>query len=126
MVLNPTSSPSEHPFGYARVLGIYHANVVYIGRDDVIDYQPRRLEFLWVRWYQVHGPLGGWATGLLDRVHFPPMSHEESFSFLDPADVLRGCHIVPAFSQGKVHADGMGMSHLAMDSKDWKSYYVLR
>jgi hypothetical protein len=33
---------------------------------------------------------------------------------------------VPAFSQGKVHVDGIGMSHLARDSDDWKAYYINR
>ena len=69
---------------------------------------------------------GGWDAGLLDRVHFPPINHEESFGFLDPADVLRSCHILPAFLQGKVHSDGVGMSHLALDLNDWRSYYVNR
>ena len=129
IVLNPTatSSPSEHPFWYARVLGIYYANVIYHNTTDrLIDYQPRHLEVLWVRWYQVDNPLGDWAAGVLDRVHFPPMNHDDSFGFLDPANILRTCHIIPAFSQGKVHADGIGMSHLAMDTNDWKSYFVNR
>jgi hypothetical protein len=125
MVLD-SSSPLEHPFRYAQVLGIYHANVIYIGNGDVIDYQPRRLEFLWVRWYQVDDPSGGWDVKRLDRVRFPPMNREDSFGFLDPADVLRSCHIVPAFSRGRVHADGIGISHLAKDSNDWKAYYINR
>jgi len=106
MVLNPDSSPSEHPFVYACVLGIFHANVIYLGRD-IMDYQAQRLEFLWVRWYKVDRH-GGWDAGLLDRVHFPPINHEESFSFLDPADVLWSCHILPTFLKGKVHSDGVG------------------
>ena len=123
MVLNP--GVSEHPFWYARVLGIYHVNVVYAG-DGTVDYLPRRLEFLWVRWYQMDNVPVSWTNKCLDRVHFPPMMREDSFGFLDPSDILRGCHLMPAFSRGKVHPDGAGVSHCAQDSRDWKAYYVGR
>ena len=36
-----------HPFKYARVLGVYHVNAVYIGPGST-DYQPCQIEFLWV------------------------------------------------------------------------------
>ena len=41
----------SHPFWYARILGVFHANVVYTGAG-MRDYAPRRLEFLWVRWFE--------------------------------------------------------------------------
>lgn len=40
MVLADSSSTSGEEFMYARVLGIYHANVVYVGAGS-LDYQPR-------------------------------------------------------------------------------------
>jgi hypothetical protein len=54
------------------------------------------------------------------------MAHEDAFGFLDPADVLRGCHIIPAFAAKKRYADGKGLSRCAGDSGDWNSYYVNR
>jgi hypothetical protein len=120
-VLKPTTSPSEHPFWNARVLGIYHVNAIYAGAD-FIDYNPRRLDFLWVRWCK-EVAIGDWISGRLDRVSFSPMANSGSFGFLDPANVLRGCHIIPAFSQGPVHSDGSGISCFAQDSNDWQSYY---
>jgi hypothetical protein len=30
---------ASHPFRYARVLGVYHVNVIYVGAG-MIDYQP--------------------------------------------------------------------------------------
>lgn len=126
MVLNPRGPSSEHPFWYARVLGIYHINVVYTGMGTA-DYHPRRLEFLWVRWYeQVHDLATGWMAGSLDQVRFPPMDHEDSFGFVDPADVLRSCHIIPAFACGRLHSDNKGISKCAQDSTDWQTYYVNR
>ena len=119
-------STSGHLFRYARVLGVYHVNVIYVGHG-MIDYQPHRMEFLWVRWYEnVDVMRNGWLDQKLDRIRFPPVVKEGSFGFVDPADVLRGCHIVPAFAKGKLHPDGKGISCCAADSGDWAGYYVNR
>jgi hypothetical protein len=50
----------------------------------------------------------------------------DAFGFLDPIDVLRGCHVVPAFSRGRVHLDGKPFSNLAQDENDWSMYYINR
>ena len=116
----------DHPFKYARVLGVFHANVLYVGRG-MVDYQPRRMEFLWVRWYENSGVVpNGWKDDKLDCIQFPPMAMHDSFGFVDPVDVLRGCHIVPRFKKGKLHPDGRGLSRCAQDSEDWVQYYVNR
>ena len=120
MSLDSDASDDDHPFQYARVLGIFHANVIYLG-DETRDFNPRRLDFLWVRWYTLDG-----AVGCLDCVRFPPLAELDSFGFLDPADVLRCSHIVPLFSLGQVHLDGIGLSHHAQDADDWKSYCINR
>ena len=74
-------SMPTHPFLYARVLGIYHANVVYVGPGRV-DYQPRRMDFLWVRWYQrVASASAGWSARRLDRIRFPSVAEDSSFGF---------------------------------------------
>lgn len=127
MVLtNAHDEQDPHPFNYARILGLYHVNVVYVG-PGMVDYQPRRLDFLWVRWYRRMGMVrAGWDVRKLDRVHFPPMTDDGAFAFIDPADVMRCCHIVPAFSRGKAHVSGKGLSLCARDSSDWVAYYVNR
>ena len=117
--------PSAHPFCYGRVLGIYHANVIYVG-PGLKDYQPRRIEFLWVRWFEVLDRSAGWDHAALDSVRFPPMAQEDAFGFVDPADVLRCSHIIPAFADGQMHPDGIALSRNARDATDWKRYYVNR
>jgi hypothetical protein len=115
-----------HPFRYARVLGIYHANVVYVG-PGMTGYEPRRMEFLWVRWYHLEPTNStGWSAHKLDRIRFPPIAEDDSFGFIDPSDVLRSCHIIPAFACKKVHEDNKGLSRCARDLLDWVSYYVNR
>jgi hypothetical protein len=131
MVLNSAygdheNSGSSHPFCYARVLGVYHVNVVYIG-PGMRDYEPIRMEFIWVRWYhRVEVAQAGWGAYRLDKIQFLPMAEEEAFGFVDPLDVMRGCHIIPTFANGKLHTDGKGLSLCARDSSDWISYYVNR
>ncbi|KAG6912752.1 hypothetical protein DXG01_012439, partial [Tephrocybe rancida] len=86
MLLNPdfNGDPiTDHPYLYARVIGIYHANVVYAGRGDS-DYHPRRVEFLWVRWYTLVEE--GCGSRRLDKLCFPSLADEHSFGFVDPND----------------------------------------
>lgn len=117
---------SNHRFSYARVLGVFHANVIYAG-PGILDYAPRRMEFLWVRWFTYYGSCSvSWDNHRFDCVRFPPTASDWAFGFVDPGDVLRGCHVVPRFAKGPVHPDGIGLSRCAADSKDWKFYYVNR
>ena len=120
------SSSSPHRFLYARILGAYHANVIYTG-PGARDQNPRRINFLWVRWFEVVDPgSSGWSKSRLDFVRFPPMHQNSSFGFLDPRYVLRGCHILPAFAKGRRQLDGVGVSCCAKDGEDYHLYYVGR
>ena len=117
---------SSSDFLYARVLGAYHANVIYT-RPGMRDYTARCFNFLWVRWYHVVDPgSSGWRTSTLDTVRFPPMHEDNSFGFVDPNNVLRGCHILPAFAKGKREEANVNVSHCAKDTKDYLRYYVGR
>ena len=125
MVLS-NANADAHPFSYARVLGIFHANIIYTGPGSR-DFQSRRIEFLWVRWFEVlQDHFSTWEQRALDMVRFLPVTNEDAFSFVDPADVLRGCHIIPSFADGRLHVNGIAKSRCAGDSDDWKQYYVNR
>lgn len=118
------ASTHQHPFLYGSVIGIYHANIVYTG-PRMLNYNPTQFNFLWVRWYQnmpIEGPLNQRSPYRFDRLSFPPMASEGAFGFVDPADVLRSCHIIPAFNQGDCGVEGM--STFAQDSEDWEAYYI--
>ena len=122
MLHRPESEDDHHQFCYARIIGIYHANVQYIG-SGMKDYLPRRMDFLHVRWFEqvpqqdLHG---------LDALRFVQMNDPGSTDFVDPADMLRGCHLLPAFRHGKLHSEQVATSPIARDSDDWKYYYVNR
>ncbi|KZT20578.1 hypothetical protein NEOLEDRAFT_1158607 [Neolentinus lepideus HHB14362 ss-1] len=116
----------HHSFWYARVFGIYHANVILL--DSNGRGVPRRMDFLHVRWFGRDLSLeGGWKTRHLDRVGFVPESDSDAFGFLDPA-IIRGCHLIPAFSQART-SRLLGHSKLAQpqsEEDDWDTYYVNR
>jgi hypothetical protein len=125
MVLCPDNDQGSkgHRFIYGKVLGIYHVNVIHIG-VGMTDFTPIRVEFLWVRWYEPMEQISSWDTSTLDQLWFPPMDDKFSFNFIDPGDVLRGCHIIPVFTRGKRHDDRLGVSAFAGDKDDWRKYYV--
>ncbi|KAJ7097121.1 hypothetical protein B0H15DRAFT_920861 [Mycena belliarum] len=127
MLLSPEDS--THPFSYAQVVGIFHADIIHAvpGSDGV----PRRMEFLWVRRYRLDPT---WRSGFrrkrLHRVEFLPADDPLAFGFLDPDEVIRGSHLIPAFSTGTttefLDEDSIGRparEGLA-DNEDWRSYYV--
>ena len=123
MLLAP--SDSAHPFLYACVIGIFHANIIYTGSGSK-DYLPRCLEFLWVCWFEVVDVPAGWEHAALDSLRFVPMSQDDAYGFIDPANVLRGCHLILAFASGRMHPDGVSVLQDARDGADWKYYYVNR
>lgn len=132
MVLAPPSNnngdSSTHQYAYARVLGIYHANIIF-APPGTHAYKARRVEFLWVRWFKIIGdrPVEwGWERTRLDRLEFPPVKQDGSFGFLDPGDVVRSCHIIPRFFRDKCHPDGHGLSKTACDGGDWSEYFANR
>jgi len=118
----------RHQYIYARVLAIFHVNAFYLGMG-ISDNQPRRTEFLWVRWFEIidDRPVqDNWTLRRLNILQFLPVTHEHAFGFVDPADVLRGCHIIPRFAEGMRHVNTKGISRYARDSNDWCQYILAR
>ena len=114
---------SSNHFLYAQVLSGYHANVIYTG-PGMCDFEACHFNFLWVQWFEIVNPgSSGRSASKLDSVHFPPMN-KASFGFVDPKDVLQGCHILPAFAKGQRQNDGVGISRCAKDGKDYIQYFV--
>lgn len=118
------SSPSH--FRYGRVIGTYHVKAIYVG-PGMKNHTSHSFELLWVRWYDEVGQAGtGWQHSRLNRLRFAPLNDDDAFDLIDPADVLRGCHVIPRFSLGQKHSTGIGLSPLAQDSSDWTEYYISR
>ncbi|KZP03478.1 hypothetical protein FIBSPDRAFT_768897 [Athelia psychrophila] len=127
MVLSHSDDDTSPRFRYGRLLGTYHVKAIYLG-PGLQNHNSHHMEFLWVRWYdQVERASTGWDHRRLDRVQFAPINDDDAFGIVDPATVLRGCHVIPRFALGPKYSDPLqGLSHLASDSTDWIEYYVNR
>jgi hypothetical protein len=114
-------SDNTHPYWYCRVIGIFHAMVRRIGSSPT--YQ--QMDFLWVRWYglDMHAR-SGFKARRLHQVGF--LDDSGAFGFIDPHDIIRAVHLIPAFHHGMT-------THLLPPSiarrkeeqdKDYERYYV--
>lgn len=120
----------EHPYLYARILGIFHANVTYVGDlpGEEAGSRPtapfHRIDFLWVQWYEY---LGSKDQFSLDRLSLRPVQSATALDFLDPQDILRGVHLIPQFSLGESTAPLPSFRFSALkDQVLWKAYYINR
>ncbi|KIJ14639.1 hypothetical protein PAXINDRAFT_78720 [Paxillus involutus ATCC 200175] len=125
MLLAHADGSSTHPFCYARVLGIYHANVIY-ARPGARDYLSRHIEFLCVQWFEPMDGPAGYDHCALEIAKFVPMAKADAFGFIDPANIPRCCQFIPAYAEGQLHPNGIGISHnsVTCDHQDWKLYYA--
>jgi hypothetical protein len=127
MVLSRETGADAQPFWYARILGIFHCDVVHVGHA-ARNRSIQRMEFLWVRWFgAVPGHRSGFKMARLPKIGFMPDTDDEAFGFLDPSLVLRGCHLIPAFHEGRtanlLRTQGTAGRPLSEDD-DWVSLYV--
>ncbi|KAJ3978879.1 hypothetical protein F5890DRAFT_1422142, partial [Lentinula detonsa] len=99
MVYSADEDPKAHPYWYARVIGIFHADVVWMENGQV---RIEHMEFLWVWWMGVE-PRYQWGRkiGRLPKIGFIMESDAYAFGFLDPSLVIRACHLIPDFVTGR-------------------------
>lgn len=127
MVLSQENDPSAHPYWYAHIIGIYHTFVCHESSPD-----PILINFLWIHWYGLDFDQSshfGWKAHRLPKVGFVPDSPDASstaFGFLDPAQVIRGVHLIPCFLEG--FTDDLlepSLTWLLNEGDvDWRCYYV--
>lgn len=130
MVLSAENDNEDpHPYWYAHILGIYHADIRYLGPNSAISREPQRMEFLFVRWFgRDFTPQPGWKTKRLIRLGFVPGNDEIAFGFINPTQVIRSVHLIPAFAWGRTTKYIPEKSVIACGLKepddDWQLYYV--
>ena len=116
---------SYHPYWYARVLGIFHVNILHTGPNSRTP-NVQRIDFLFVRWFgRDLGHSGGWSTRRLHRVGFLSADSPGAFEFVNPFDIICGVHMIPAFAYGKISELGKSVAQRPVDDdEDWLYYYV--
>lgn len=102
MVKSPETGPEAQPFWYGRVIGIFHA-LVSTSHSQAEENPPQHLDFLWIRWFGVEPGRykHGFRYARLPKLGFVPSSDEYAFTFLDPAQVIRGVHLIPGFHEAR-------------------------
>ena len=112
----------SHPYWYAKVLGIFHVNVRCSGHIE-----SDRMEFLWVHWFgRDLNHEGGFETRCLHHIRLTDGKDATSYEFLNPSDVLRGIHLIPAFSPNRTNpeADNSDSDDSDEDGPITEFYYV--
>jgi hypothetical protein len=116
-----------HPYWYGRIIGIYHVQVIHVG-EKAKSQDPQTLQVLHVRWFgTVADRPAGWNAKRLHRIGFLDETEPLAFGFLDPAEVIREVHLVPAFAEGRT-TKRLGPSALGRpksdNDEDWENFYV--
>ena len=119
-----TDTTDSHPFWYGRIIGIFHARVLYLQSRS---YAPeiRHIAFLYVRWF---GRDTSFHSGFKHK-RYPRIGFDDpqyAFTFLDPDQVIRGVHLIPGFAHGKSSNNlGPSLARLPADKdEDWLYFYV--
>ncbi|KAF7293522.1 hypothetical protein MIND_01130500 [Mycena indigotica] len=110
-----------HRYWYGEILGIFHAYVLLADLPG----NSKRLEFLWVRWFQrdVTYPCG-FKAKRFPRLHYMPHQNPNAFGFLDPQDVVRGVHLIPAFNHGWTEEYLPKSVGRRKGNHDWRFHFV--
>lgn len=117
------SQEGSHPYGYARILGIFRLNVLH--GPTMSD--EASMNVLWVRWFKIDKThRAGWKAKRLYRLEFVPSLDDGAFGFLNPDDIVRGSHLIPGFVLGHRSLSGNQAASIWDPEKptDWKTYYV--
>jgi hypothetical protein len=130
MLRSPVNEEGAEPYWYARVLGDYHANTwaensLIPGARNV-----RCMDFLWVRWFGEEPDYClGFRRARLPKIGFVESTDEFSFSFVNPSNVVRRCHLIPAFDAGQSAnllpwPRSVARCLHPEDTDDWLNFYV--
>lgn len=86
------------------------------------------VEALYIRWL---APLADHQSGMncarLPKVAFVDETDQDAFGFLDPGQVIRGAHLIPAFASGRGTSSlchGNSFARQSDELDDWEAYYV--
>jgi hypothetical protein len=98
---------------------------LYNGNQPVMK---RNLEVLWVRWLAaLQGHKCDMKHTRLPKIAFVEESDSDAFGFLDPGQVIRGTHLIPAFASGRGVSSlryGKSLARPEGQLDDWEEYYV--
>ena len=133
MVTSPDSTgPNGEPYWYACVITIFHAVVLLTHPElEGMAWSQTHMDFLWVRWFGMEP--GRYRHGLwfahLPKIGFVESTDKYAFTFLNPAQAIRGAHLIPAFAEGCSLALLLAKKSTVHvlnpnEEDDWLNFYV--
>ena len=120
------SMEPSHPFEYARIIGIFHVDVVHhVPRED----RPTTtsIEIIWVRRFRLDTTYSaGFKKKCLHRLEFLPSTDHDAFGFVHPDEIIRGAHLIPAFHYGGTDQflSGVSIARNEDEYDDYRYFYV--
>ncbi|KAL1738198.1 hypothetical protein HDZ31DRAFT_9335, partial [Schizophyllum fasciatum] len=85
------------------------------------------MQFAYVHWYHLEVMPWGFTAKRQPQVHFIDAKEPEAFGFIDPKDIIRTAHIIPAFAHGRTdeYLPGKTVARAPINLQDWKFYYMV-
>nr|GAT50466.1 predicted protein [Mycena chlorophos] len=123
-VVHSQDTQDPHRFWYGEIIGIFHANVLL---TDLPGSKFQRVEFVWVRWFQRDmRHRCGFHEKRLPRVNYMPHDNADAFGILDPQDIVRAAHLIPAFHHGRTveYLPKSITRRASQGDQDWTYYYA--
>jgi hypothetical protein len=128
VVLAANDLEPNFPFWLARVNLIFHVNVC--ARLPCGKYTSKRLDVLFINYYHFY-KRDDWTPRRLPSFTFgsicgPSGRSVPDSAFLDPARVIRGAHVVPAFEAGHAASESVYPTSILprLDGQAWESFYL--
>jgi hypothetical protein len=115
----------DHTFEYARVIGIFHVDVIH-GVEGATQH-PVSKEVLWVRRFRRDKSYrAGFKEKRLHRLEFLSSADDSAFGFLDPDEVIRASHLIPAFRYGPTEEflSGESFGRAPGELDDYRYFYI--
>ncbi|TRM55174.1 hypothetical protein BD626DRAFT_606624 [Schizophyllum amplum] len=121
-----SSEDEEHPYWYGRLLGVFHAKVYDLAARQVNRCMAVEMQFAYVRWFRLEPTPWGFKAKRQPRLRFFDAEDPQAFGFIDPKDIVRAAHIVPAYAHGTTdsYLAGDTVARAPGDEEDWKFHYV--
>jgi hypothetical protein len=96
MVLN---SDHDHPYLYARVLDLFHIDVVNSRYNSIFGTSPVRVEMVWVHWYELDAQS---KHSGFESLRYPCLSlcknvDGDAYGLVHPDEIVRRVHLIPNF-----------------------------
>ncbi|ESK84013.1 hypothetical protein Moror_11534 [Moniliophthora roreri MCA 2997] len=124
----------NHPYLYGHIVGVYHATIMDVS-VPLWECKAVNADFLYIRWYKLVTPSWSWSDKQLPKLQFVDSTDPDAFGFVDPADVIRGVHIILAFNDGATDellpSDSVVRvmevyvnKEWQVETSDWCYYYV--